>query len=120
VPVFNNLQSKKNIEQNKLQYQKQLTYEYESSEKLKQAVYKVCIEYNIAYQRYLANSSRKKYSEEAFYAASKRFESGLINHSEFLTEKNNYLKAINDHTASKYDLYFKKIQIQYYNNSLSM
>ncbi|MGJ1435657.1 TolC family protein [Sphingobacterium siyangense] len=120
VPIFNNLQSKKYIEQNKLQVQKHLIYEYEASQKLKQEIFKVCFEYNIAYQKFLANGSRKKYSEEAFYAASKRFESGLINHSEYIIEKNNFLKATNDHISSKYDLYFKKLQIQFYNNSLSL
>ncbi|MNI04210.1 Outer membrane efflux protein [compost metagenome] len=120
VPIFNNLQTKKYVEQNKLQFQKQLTYEYEASLKLKQEIFKVCVEYNIAYQKYLANGSRKKYSEEAFYAASKRFESGLINHSEYLIEKNNFLKATNDHISSKYDLYFKKLQIQYYNDTFSI
>ncbi|MDR3008601.1 MAG: TolC family protein [Sphingobacterium sp.] len=119
VPIFNNLQSKKYIEQNKLQVQKQIAYEYEASQKLKQEIFKVCVEYNIAYQKYLSNCSRKKYSEEAFYAASKRFESGLINHSEYIIEKNNLLKATNDQLASKYDLYFKNLQIQYYSNSIS-
>lgn len=64
----------------------------------------------------LSQELSEKYPElcnAVFKVANTRFENGLANHFEYISEKNNLLKVQNETTALKCDLYFKKLIIYY-------
>ena len=57
------------------------------------------------------------HSKTTYEAAQIRYEAGLINYFEFITEKNNYLKSQNEASALKYDLWFKKMLVERFKNA---
>lgn len=114
IPLFNNFSTQQNIKTAKLGLERVIIANEETQLKLKQDIYKAVMDYELTRQKFWASESALANAELAFKAASLRFENGLINQFEYITEKNNYLRIQNETTALKYDLYFKKLVIDYY------
>ncbi|MCH5685549.1 TolC family protein [Niabella sp. W65] len=114
IPVFNGFVARDAINSAKINLEKAILSTEQEKQQLKQEIYKACLDYEITLQKYASLLSARQHSETSFYAAQTRQEAGLITYFEYLTEKNNFLKAENELTAAKYDLQFKKIVVAYY------
>lgn len=114
IPVFNNFSTRQNIKTAQLGLERVNIANEETLLKLKQDIYKAVVDYELTRQKYKASESALANAELAFKAANLRFENGLVNQFEYITQKNNFLRIQNETTALKYDLYFKKLVIDYY------
>ena len=114
IPVFNGLTSQMNIKTVKLGIQKAGIQNDAILQKLKQDVYKACTDYQLTLERYRLAQHTLGSSELSLKAATSRYEYGFINFYEYLTEKNNFLKAQNELSALKFELYFAKLKMAYY------
>ncbi|MEA9414321.1 TolC family protein [Flavobacterium sp. PL02] len=114
IPVFNNFSSRDAIRSAKIGLEKARITDEENKQKLKQEIYKSCIEYKRTLQQYNSSLSALENAGIALKAATIRQEKGFISYFEYLTEKNNFLKIQNETTALKYELQFKKITVEYF------
>jgi len=119
VPLFNNLSTRQAIRSAQLALEKVAMEQEASRLKLKQAIYKAVIDYELGRQKYLAAENALSHAGLAFKAAEIRFAGGFINHFEYLTEQNKLLKIRNEVTALKYEFYFKKLVIDYYKGAFN-
>lgn len=117
IPVFNNFSSKNSIRTAQINLSKSHIAGLEAKQKLRQDIYTACTKYELTLQKLQNAKSIFQHSEKAFNAATVRYESGLITHFEYLTEKNNYLKAQNELSSLRYDLEFKQILIERFQNN---
>lgn len=116
IPIFNNFSSKNSIKTSEINLQKSQITNLESRQKLKKDIYTACSEYELTLQKYHNAESLLSHSKKTFEAAQIRYENGLIHHFEYLTEKNNYLKSQNNASALKYELWFKKLLVERFQN----
>lgn len=114
IPLFNNLSAQQNIKAAKLNLERAQLGSEETRKKLKEEVYKACIDFELTKQKYYASGNAASNAGLAFEAANTRFENGLIAQFEYIAEKNNYLRIQNETAALKYDLYFKMLMINYF------
>lgn len=114
MPILNGLLARQSIRNAKIALQSAEVNSKETMLKLKQDIYKACIDYQLTFEKYRVAQNALNASELAFKAATTRYEYGFINFYEYLTEKNNFLKIKNETTALKYELYFKKLGIDYF------
>ncbi|MET3019365.1 TolC family protein [Flavobacterium hydatis] len=114
IPIFNNFSSRDAIRSAKIGLEKARITDEENRQKLKQEIYKSCIEYKRTLQQYNSSLSALENAGIALKAATIRQEKGFISYFEYLTEKNNFLKIQNETTALKYELQFKKITVEYF------
>lgn len=112
IPIFNNFTVRNSIKSSKLKIEKAYIAKQEGLQKLRKDIYSACTDYELALQKFRNSLNILNHSQNAYNAATVRHETGLINYFELITEKGNYLKAQNDVSAMKYDLYFKKILIE--------
>lgn len=112
IPIFNNFSSRNNIQSASIQVQKAELNHQVNRQKLKEDIYTACTDYELSLQQYYNAQSVVIHAQTAYEAAQIRYEAGLINNFEYLTEKNNFLKAQNELSALKYDLWFKKLLIE--------
>lgn len=112
IPILNNFNSRNSIKTSEINLQKSQIQNLETRQKLKQEIYTACTDYELTLQKYYNAESLLTHSKNAFEAAQVRYENGLINHFEYLTEKNKYLKSQNEASALKYELWFKKMLVE--------
>lgn len=117
IPVFNNFNSRNSIKTSQINLHKASLAHLEAKQKLRKDIYIACTDYELTLQKFYNAKSISLNSERAFNAATIRYESGLITNFEYLTEKNNFLKAQNEASALKYELQFKKMQLDCYRSS---
>ncbi len=118
IPVFNNFGSRNGIRTAAINLRKSQISNLEAQQKLKQDVYTACTDYEMTFRKYQNATSLFNHAQTAYKAAQIRYETGLLNYFELLTEKNNYLKSQNETSALKYELWFKKILVDRFGNNL--
>lgn len=116
IPIFNNFASRDAIRTAKIDQEKAEIAKETASQELRQNIYSAYSDYEITLQKYYSSLSALDYATTSFHAATTRYENGLISYFEYLSEKNNSLKAKNEASALKYDLSFKKLLLEYYMN----
>lgn len=114
VPIFNGFAYKRAIRNAAYDEEKAKLADLTVRQRLRKNIYTAYADYEITLKQYLASQSVVEYSKSSFHGATVRFENGLISHIEYLTEKNNFLKAQNEAIALKYELQFKKMQLDCY------
>ncbi len=112
IPVWSNWSHRANIESAKAALQQSQLNLEQSKLELKQKVFTACVDYKLSLQKYQNALATLDYATIAYRAAQVRYEAGLINSFEFLSEKTNLLKAQNELSALKYDLWFKKLLVE--------
>lgn len=117
IPVFNNFSSRNSIKSAEINLRKSQIANLEARQKLKQDIYIACTDYELTLQKYQNAQNILTHSKNAYEASQVRYEAGLINHFEYLTEKNNYLKSQNEASALKYELWFKKMLVERFKSS---
>ncbi len=114
IPLFNGWTTRTNIGRAKTDVlSKQIGVE-QTRLKLKQDVYKAYYDAKTALQKYYAANRADEASTRAYDYAQKRYELGLMNALELLTQQNTTFKAKAEAISAKYDLLFKLKVIDYY------
>lgn len=114
VPLFNGYQAKTNLERARLDIsRRQLTLTRDTLQ-LKQDVYNAYQQAFSAYQTYMARKKQVETAQRSFDLASKRYEVGVMQTIEWLTNQNNYTRAMIDKLVSQYDYVFKMKVLEFY------
>lgn len=114
VPLFNGFAYRRAIRNAVYDVEKAQLADLNVRQRLRKNIYTAYTDYEITLKQYLVAESVVEHAKNSFHGASVRFENGLITHIEYLTEKNNLLKAQNETTALKYELEFKQLQLDCY------
>lgn len=114
VPIFNGWQARANIERAKLDIERnQLSIERDTLQ-LKQDVYNAYQSALGAYQTYLAREKAVQTAERSFELASKRYDIGVMQTIEWLTNQNNLTRAKIDKMVAQYDYVFRMKVLEFY------
>lgn len=114
VPIFNGWQAQTAVKQAKVNVQIEELNKYQTELQLKQDVYKAFNDAQNAVQKYYAADRAAVAARRAYNFAEKRYELGLSNTVEYLTNQNNLFSAESNLASAQYDLIFKLKVIDYY------
>jgi outer membrane protein len=114
VPIFNNGTNRINYEQSKLSLQNSKTTEEQIEQKLKLDIYTAYSNATNALQKFNASKKQLDVAQKAFDFANKRYEVGLLNTLDLITNQNNLLKAKTQHLTDQYDYVFKMKLLEFY------
>lgn len=114
VPIFNGYQARTNLERARLDISRsQLTLTRDTLQ-LKQDVYNAYQQAYSAYQTYMARQKQVETAQRSFDLASKRYEVGVMQTIEWLTNQNNYTRAKIEKLVSQFDFVFKMKVLEFY------
>ena len=114
VPILNGGLYKTNYERAKLNYKNYDLQQQGDNLALKQNIYQA---YNLAIaalQKFEASKQAVSATQRSFDYAQKRYNVGLLNTIDLLTNQNNYFKAKNDLIYSQFDFVFKMKVLEFY------
>lgn len=114
VPIFNYGINKTNYQQSKLNLETAKITETQIEQKLKQDIYTAHSNALNALQKLNASKKLVYVSQKTFNIASKRFEVGLLNSIELITNQNNFLRAKTQLLADEFDYIFKMKLLEFY------
>ena len=114
VPIFNNGTNKINYEQSKLSLQNALITESQIEQKLKLDIYTAYSNAANALQKFNASNKQVDVATKTYNFAKKRFEVGLLNTLDLITNQNNLLRATSQNLADQYDYVFKMKLLEFY------
>ena len=114
IPLFNGLTGRYAVKQAQLEYQSTRIQDEEIKVQLKNDVYKTCLEARTAFQTFQAAKSSEDFAQTAYEFAAQRYEKGLIPAMDLLIAQNQASNAAAEVSATKYDLLFKLLLIDYY------
>lgn len=116
IPIFNNRQTRSNVQKAMLQKQ---TYELDLLDKQKvlyRSIEGYWLDANSAQQQYAAAMEKLRSAEISYNLVSEQFNMGMKNTVELLTEKNNYLNAQQEVLQAKYMSVMNILMLNFYNN----
>jgi outer membrane protein len=114
VPIFNGWQAKANIERAKLDIERNRLSIERDTLQLKQDVYNAYQSAMGAYQTYLAREKAVQTAERSFELASKRYNIGVMQTIEWLSNQNNLTRARIDKMVAQYDYVFRMKVLEFY------
>jgi outer membrane protein len=114
VPIFNNGSNKINYQQSKLNLQNLQTTQQQIEQKLKLDIYTAYSNALNALQKFNASKKQVDVAQKTFDFANKRFDVGLLNTLDLITNQTNLLKAKTQHLADQYDYVFKMKVLEFY------
>jgi outer membrane protein len=114
IPIFNNFSNHRIIKQAKIKRNDtQLKLELEKNN-LYTDVENACLNYNRGKDEYAAASTNYYYNTQSFNAVEKKFESGLVDVTEYSVAKTTLFKAETEEIRTKLQLLIRKLTIQFY------
>ena len=114
IPIFNNFSNHRIIKQAKIKRNDtQLKLELEKNN-LYTDVENACLNYNRGKDEYAAASANYYYNTQSFNAVEKKFESGLVDVTEYSVAKTTLFKAETEEIRTKLQLLIRKLTIQFY------
>ena len=113
IPIFNQGQLRTQHNRAKLDLRNTELQQELDNQTLKQDIYKAYTEATASFQKYIAGNKSVETSQKAFDFATKRYNIGLLNTIDLLTNQNNLFKAKIDNTA-QYDYVFKLKVLEFY------
>ncbi len=114
VPIFNNGSNRINYEQSKLNLQNTKVNEEQIEQKLKLDIYTAYSNAVSALQKFNASKKQVEVAQKAFDFATKRYDVGLLNTLDLITNQNNLLRAKTQNLADQYDYVFKMKLLEFY------
>jgi outer membrane protein len=114
VPIFNNGTNRINYEQSKLNLQNTKVNEEQIEQKLKLDIYTAYSNAINALQKFNASKKQVEVAQKAFDFATKRYDVGLLNTLDLITNQNNLLRAKTQNLADQYDYVFKMKLLEFY------
>jgi outer membrane protein len=114
IPIFNNFSNHRIIKQAKIKRNDtQLKLELEKNN-LYTDVENACLNYNRGRDEYSAANSNYYFNTKSFDAVEKKFESGLVDVTEYSVAKTTLFKAETEELRTKLQLLIRKLSIQFY------
>lgn len=114
VPIFNNGQTKSNIEQAK-QNLVLLNLQKESADqKLKNDIYTAHTNAVSAMQKFYASKKQVETAEKVYEFSLKRYENGLLGTLDLIINQNNVVKAKIQHLSNQYEYVFRMKLLEFY------
>lgn len=114
VPIFNGWQARSQVERSKLDIERSQLAITRDTLQLKQDIYNAYQQALGSFQTYLARDKQVKTAERSFELASKRYEVGVMQTIEWLTNQNNLTRARVDKLIAQYDYVFKMKVLEFY------
>lgn len=114
VPIFNNGNAKLNYENSKLQLKQIEIAKTQADTKLQQDIYLAYSNAITALQRMNANEKSVATAQKSFSYAQKRYEVGLINTLDLITNQNNLLQAKLTYVSSQFEYIFRMKLLEFY------
>lgn len=114
IPIFNNLQTKINVNRAKISYQNALTNEQLASNNLNKIINQAVLDLRAAEKRLYSAESAFASARDAFEVIEQRFGVGLANSIELFTAQTNRNSAEFDYIQARYDLIFRSKVIDFY------
>lgn len=114
IPIFNNRQLKSNWERAKLNAQSMKLQVDLDNLTLQQDIYSAYNDAVNAQQRYLATRKAVEASERAYYFSQQRYEVGLLQTIELITNQNNLFRARLEALAAQYEFVFRMKLLEFY------
>ncbi len=114
IPIFNNFSNHRIIKQAKIKRNDtQLKLELEKNN-LYTDVENACLNYNRGKDEYAAANANYYYNTQSFNAVEKKFESGLVDVTEYSVAKTTLFRAETEEIRTKLQLLIRKLSIQFY------
>jgi outer membrane protein len=114
VPIFNGWQARSNVERSKLEIERSKLAITRDTLQLKQDVYNSYETALGAYNTYIAREKQVRTAERSYELASKRYDVGVMQTIEWLTNQNNLTRARIDKLIAQYDYVFKMKVLEFY------
>ena len=114
IPIFNNLNTGKNIKLAKIRKNDtELKLELEKNI-LYSEIENACLNFNRGKDEYAAAASSFEYNKKSFDAVEKKFESGLVDVTDYSAAKTTLFRAETEALRTKLQLLIRKLTIQFY------
>ncbi len=114
VPIFNNLQGKYGIEKARVAIENAKLNEQATKVQLRKSIEQANTDLNNAIKSYAAAEDGLKSETRAYHDLETKFSLGLANATDFLVEKNNFLKSELALLQAKYNFIFKSKVVDFY------
>jgi outer membrane protein len=114
VPIFNGRQARTNWQKQKLQVQNLSLQQDLDNMTLKQDIYKAYTDAITSLQKFNASTKSVAAAQKAYDFAQKRYDVGLLNTIDLLTNQNNLFRARIDRLSAQFDYVFKMKLLEFY------
>lgn len=114
IPIFNNLQTRINVNRAKINYQNALANEQLANNNLSKIINQAVLDLRSAEKRLYSAETAFTSASDAFEVIEQRFGVGLANSIELFTAQTNRNKAEFDYIQARYDLIFRSKVIDFY------
>ncbi len=116
IPIFNNYTTGRNIRLAKINRKDTELRLAQERNNLYTDVENACLEYNRGKAEYMAAISNLEYNRKSFDAVEKKFESGLVDVTDYSAAKTTLFKAETDELRTKLQLLIRKLSIEFYSS----
>ena len=114
VPIFNGRSARTNWQKQKLNVENLTLQQDLSNMTLKQDIYTAYTDAITSMQKFNASTKRVSSAQKAFDFAQKRYDVGLLNTIDLLTNQNNLFRAKIDRLSAQFDFVFKMKLLEFY------
>ena len=114
IPIFNQLQNRFKVKENKLNYQKTLIDTDIEKNRLSKVFIQAINDANASFSKYESSLSALEFSRKSYEADLLKLELGKISTNEFLNTKNNFINDQAELIRSKYELMFNQALVKFY------
>jgi outer membrane protein len=114
IPIFNGGQARANLQRSKLDIKRADLVIERDKLQLKQDIYTAYYSATGAYQTFMARQKSVETAQRSFDLASKRYELGVMQTIEWLTNQNNLTRAKIDKVVSRYEFVFRMKVLEFY------
>lgn len=114
VPIFNGFQTRNSIKLSKINFTNSKLESDNTKLQLRQNIEQAWLDMNSSFEKYKALTDQVSNFKESFRAAEVRFNSGVINSTEYLISKNNLDRASTNLAQAKYEYSFRTKILDYY------
>ncbi|MEO5564524.1 MAG: TolC family protein [Chitinophagaceae bacterium] len=114
IPIFNGRSARTNWEKQKLNVENLTLQQELDNMTLKQDIYSAYTDAVTSMQKFNAATKRVSSAQKAFDFAQKRYDVGLLNTIDLLTNQNNLFRAKIDRLSAQFDYVFKMKLLEFY------
>lgn len=114
IPIFNNYTSGRNIKTAKIRMDDAALKLEQEKNSLYSEIENACLEYSRGRDEYLAAQSNLEYNRRSFEAVEKKFESGLVDVTDYSAAKTTLFRAESEALRTKLHMIIRKLTLSFY------
>lgn len=114
IPIFNNYTSGKNMKMAKIKRDDTVLRLEQEKNNLYSEIENACLDFNRGKDEFLAAIANLEFNKKSFNAVEKKFESGLVDVTDYSASKTNLFRAEAEELRTKLQVMIKKLTIQLY------